>query len=231
MDLFNGGLALLLAAVGVYVTVKRMKTATQKKIENAAVFAMVVGVAMMIYGLMVRGESGDKKPSASVEANVEQANPSNSPVANQTMTDSPGGVQIQGNHNTVNQGVQPRKLTPEQEVLFVQILKDNPKGHVEIDCVESGGPEPCDFARQLGRLLESRDAGWTVTFSPIMLGAGDPTKIIPALYLQAQSEKPSLSAFALREALKAVLGHDPDCFVDPNQPPNYLRLTVWHNRP
>jgi hypothetical protein len=135
-----------------------------------------------------------------------------------------------GDNITVNKGIQPRKLTPAQEALFVQILKDKSKGHVAVTCIESGGPEPCDFARQLIRLLESKDAGWAVTFSPpIMLGAGDPTKPIPPLYLEAQSNTPPPFAFALNEALKAVLDHEPVWFVKADQPPDFLQLTVWHN--
>lgn len=149
------------------------------------------------------------------------------PQVNQTITNSPGSTQIIGDNNTV--GPKPRKLTPAQEALFVQILKDKPKGHVAITCIESGGPEPCDFARQLRGLLESKDAGWAVTFDPIIFGAGDPTKTIPALYLEAQSEVPPPFAFALNEALKAVLDHEPVRFVKADQPPDFLQLTVWHN--
>lgn len=229
----NTGVSLLKIGVGIVMALLAMKP--MKPVTRGVL--MVFGILLIgagtwgIFGAHVVGsEPGEKKPS------VQQTNPYQSPITispqeSQTMTDSPGGVQVMGDNNTVNQGPQPRRLTPAQEALFVQILRDNPKGRVEVSCIESGGPEPCDFARQLGRLLESEDAGWTVTFSPIMLGAGDPAGTIPALYLEAQSDTPPLFAFVLKEALRAALGHEPVCVVDSNQPPDFLRLTVWHNRP
>lgn len=147
----------------------------------------------------------------------------------QEMVNSPGGIQA-GGSVTINQGLQPRRLTEEQETLFVKILRDNPKGNVNIACLENGGAEPCDFARQLARLLASQSAGWTVSnFSP-MIGFGDPTKVIPELYLEAQSDKPPKFAFALKEALKAV-GHEPICFVKPDNAPDFLQLTVSARHP
>jgi hypothetical protein len=148
---------------------------------------------------------------------------------NQTMNNSPGGIQAGGNV-TINQGIQPRRLTAEQEAQFVKIVKDNPKGNIEISCIESGGPEPCDFARQLARLLESKDAGWAVNFSPLMFGAGDPTKIIPEMYILVHSNKnPPPRAIVLQYALKSV-GYDAIGIERSDVEADFVQLTVWFKR-
>lgn len=132
---------------------------------------------------------------------------------------------------TINKGVQSRRLTTEQEFLLVKILRDNPKGNVEISCIESGGPEPCDFARQLARLLQSKDAGWTVNFSPMMFGAGDPTKTIPEMYILSQSNKSvPPRAIALQYALKSV-GYDAVGIERSDVAVDFVQLTVWFKRP
>jgi hypothetical protein len=142
---------------------------------------------------------------------------------NQTMTNSPGGIQA-GGSVTINHGVQPRKLTDEQESLFVKFLRGNAKGGIEISCIESGGPEPCDFARQLAQLLGS--AGWSVNFSPIMFGAGDPTKTIPEMYILVRANDVPQRATVLQNALKSV-GYNAVGIERPDVAPDHVQLTVW----
>lgn len=157
---------------------------------------------------------------------VSQKPTQNPSLINQTMKDSPGGIQAGGNV-TINQGVQPRKLTAEQEGQFVKILKDNVKGNIQVTCIESGGPEPCDFARQLVGLLESKDAGWTVEFSPLMFGAGDPKKTIPEMYILVQNAKsPPIRAIVLQQALKTV-GYDAIGLERSDVAPDFVQLTIW----
>lgn len=152
------------------------------------------------------------------------------PTITQTMTNSPSGIQAGGNV-TVNQGIQPRKLTVEQETQFLKILKDSPKGNVYINCIESGGTEPCDFARQIARLMESKDAGWKVTFEPLMFGAGDPTKTIPEMYIQVHSNKnPPPRAIVLQYALKSV-GYDAIGIERSDVAADFVQLTVWFRQP
>lgn len=130
----------------------------------------------------------------------------------------------------VYQTLPARRLTAEQEAQFVKILKDNPKGSVEISCIESGGPEPCDFARQLARLLESKDAGWAVNFSALMFGAGDPTKTIPEMYILVHSDKnPPPRAVVLQYALKTV-GYDAVGLERSELAADFVQLTVWFRR-
>jgi hypothetical protein len=80
-------------------------------------------------------------------------------VVSQTMTNSPGGIQVGGNL-TVNQGVDRRKLTPEQRVRLIFALRDVPlKGPVNVMAVE-GDSESIGFAEELAQTLEA--AGWKV---------------------------------------------------------------------
>jgi len=142
----------------------------------------------------------------------------------QTMTGSPGGIQVARDY-IVNQGIPPRMFTPEQANLFLQILKSSPKGDIRVQCIESGGPEPCNFARQIAGLLES--AGWVVKFAPLMFGSGDPTKTIPEIYiLVRKNESPPIRAIALQAALKMV-GVNADGIPREDEDDDFVQLTVW----
>ncbi len=147
----------------------------------------------------------------------------------QTMTNSPGAIQASGNV-TINRGIEQRRLTQEQEVEFMKILRDNPKGKIEISCVESGGPEPCNFARQLAGLMQSKEAGWTVNFAPLMFGAGDPTKTIPELYILAKKGNVPYRANVLQHALKSV-GLNAEGIEREDVADNFVQLMVWFHRP
>jgi hypothetical protein len=165
----------------------------------------------------------NKEPAVSSN---QDKDPKPSTSITQSMVNSPGGIQAGGNV-TINQGIPPRRLTREQEAAFVEILKHNPKGSVEISCIESGGPEPCSFARQVAQLLESREAGWTVTFSPIMFGAGDPTKRIPELYILVHdAQNPPARAAVLQHALRSV-GYEAVGIGRSDVPKDFVQLTVW----
>jgi hypothetical protein len=146
----------------------------------------------------------------------------------QSITNSPGSAAVIGDNNTVNLGPQNRRLTAVQESEFVKILQDNPKGEIEVSCIESGGPEPCTFAHQIANLMSSN--GWKVNFGPIMFGAGDPTKRIPELYILVHSnENPPVRAMVLQHALKTV-GYNAEGIARSDVAQDYVQLMVWHKQ-
>lgn len=78
----------------------------------------------------------------------------NSP--SQTMTNSPNSIQA-GGDVVINQGMQPRKLQPEQREKLLSVLVNRPKGQVIINTI-LGDSEAYSFAEELQDILVS--AGW-----------------------------------------------------------------------
>lgn len=90
--------------------------------------------------------------------------PTDGPVITQTMTNSPGGVQVGGNL-TVNQGRQQRTLTSDQRAKLIassqSYLRQVPQGPVKVTAV-MGDEESIAFAEELTKVL--KDAGWKVQY-------------------------------------------------------------------
>src|SRR5438034_10826644 len=84
---------------------------------------------------------------------------SKKPSINQTMTNSPGGMQA-GRDLIVSQGAKPRRLTPEQKRTLLEMLRDAPKGEIMVLCNAFAGTEPCDFANEIVSVLNDQVAGW-----------------------------------------------------------------------
>jgi hypothetical protein len=124
------------------------------------------------------------------------------PSITQTMTNSPGGIQAAGNV-TVNQGLQPRKLTAQQRALLIAALESFlqrvPKGPVKVTAVFGDG-ESIAFAEELTGVLEV--AGWKIdstgqsTFAP---------KVPVGLFVMVHSrETAPLHGAALQRAFAAA---------------------------
>src|ERR1051326_6025604 len=80
------------------------------------------------------------------------------PTTTQTMTNSPGGIQAGGNV-TINQAPQPRHLTTQQQAKFLELLKANPKGEVEL-WYSISDSEAYNFALEIEDVLKK--SGWKV---------------------------------------------------------------------
>jgi hypothetical protein len=123
-----------------------------------------------------------------------------------------------------------RTLTKQEEIDFVEILKGNQKGTIFVNYVETFGPEPCRFARQLAVLLQS-EAGWTVGFGPVFFGAGGPSKPTPDMYISVQdADNPPPRAVALQLALKTV-GYTTERRTQSKAPADFVQLVVWFKAP
>lgn len=130
----------------------------------------------------------DKTRTPSIDNRI-----TNSPIVN-----SPNSVQAPGGTVTVNQLPPPRHITTEQRARFLDLVKGQPKGEINITC-HLGTTEPCTFAREIQRLL--LDAGWNVTKLSEMLYVGNPTGL--TLLVESQQTTPD-HGVALQRAFAAI---------------------------
>ncbi len=112
----------------------------------------------------------------------------------------------------------PRKLTPEQQQTLLEMLRDAPKGEVNVLCQEAG-TEPCEFAAQIVGVLNA--AGWHAALNDAIQG-GQPA----GLTLWVHNLEPPLErGIALQRAL-ASIGFSAPAETIPNVPEGSLILFV-----
>lgn len=147
------------------------------------------------------------KPSASGQRQhvVSQA-PRPAPPAISQHSEGPNSPNIVGDNNvvTIGAGTPARRFTHAKEASFLGFLKaaGAPSGAISVSCQATGSTEPCDFARDLARVLGA--AGWHVTFDGPVMAWGDPKKTIPELYMLANRAAPPPYVEPLRQAFFAV---------------------------
>lgn len=150
--------------------------------------------------------------------NVSQQPTSIPSSINQTMTNSPGGIQAGGNI-TINERPQARELTPEQRQSLIRILNKSPKGSIDVTAV-MGDNESAAFADQLTKILES--AGWTVVHSGLTTFVGHTVGLIVVIH---DSQKVPEHADVLRRALNSI-GFPTKGEVSPSRPQDVIELVV-----
>lgn len=154
--------------------------------------------------------------------NVAQQPTSTPSLINQSMVNSPGGIQA-GGDVTINQGPQSRKLTPEQRGRLISALQQSvSKGQVRVTHV-MGDAESTDFADELERVLEA--TGWKVNeigesaFIPV------PKGLVVVVHSPETAPK---HAFALVDAFTAA-GFAIQRDVYPGLPSSTVELVVGRN--
>ena len=95
----------------------------------------------------------DKKSKDSKNENATQQ-----PLISQSMVNSPNSSQSIGNV-TINQGVQPRKITIEQRNVIAEVLKVREPRTIYV--LIHGQGEPQSYASQIAKAIE--DGGWQAT--------------------------------------------------------------------
>jgi hypothetical protein len=93
----------------------------------------------------------------------------------------------------------PRHLTDEQRIKLIDLLKQQPKGTIEIECI-AGDKESCDFARQISDMLSF--VGWKITSLGSLVIGGQPPSGLLIFFKDAMSTP--TGAKALQEALLSV---------------------------
>ena len=144
--------------------------------HKGAVYGIVIGFSLLailtitslIYYFARRkrsiGLQAHKEPTTTAEKPTAERPPS----INQTMSNSPGGIQNTGSNVNINQGRLRRELTEEKRAIMSGVLNPAPKNAINIDFAFNDG-EAHTFAVQLVNFLNS--IGWRATLgSPSIEG-------------------------------------------------------------
>ena len=124
--------------------------------------------------------------------------------------------------HTVNIGPQTRKLTKEQEITFVEYLKNNPKGDIIIE-VKGPDKEPNEFANQLEELF--KQSGWNITAHPISLVGNYDAKGMALLVHSKETAPPYINY--LYRAFKTI-GIDIHAEIANSRPEGSLTLVIGY---
>lgn len=140
----------------------------------------------------------------------------------QTMINSPGAIQAINSNVYVRKSVN-RRLNNEQRDIFVQYLKNNPKGSVRI-YLFAHGSEPSDYADDL--LAALKESGWNASKSSVIPAIPTTAKGIGILFNQELTK--SDEAYYLQQAfdkiqVKALAE------IDNSRPKDLIVLAIFNN--
>jgi hypothetical protein len=136
---------------------------------------------------------------------------------NQTMTDSPGGIQSIGDNVTINQGRLRRELTAEKRQRMLGMLAPAEKSSIEVSFALNDG-EAHTFARQLVNFLN--EVGWQAR-----LGAPTIEGTVQSGLCIFANNRNVAGAGALQKALEQV-GFPTAGRENPEIPVNEIRFFV-----
>lgn len=164
-----------------------------------------------------RSQAGHPVQEQNKPAMPSKASP---PSINQTMIDSPGGIQA-GGDVIVNQEPPQRKLTPEQRAKLLSLLHSMPRPPIKILSM-MGDTESMNFASELASVF--RSAGWSVTGPNQAMLAGNPKGLLIVVHSQ---DKAPAGAGDLQAALENT-GFKAEGEANSGYPENSLALIVGH---